>query len=84
MYLLKRFFILENYVAILTFSFILRKMKMGKCLKVFLSIFFRRLHCSNGTKRGLDAAAILVELCTRKNSCKISTSLIFFLTFVST
>ena len=44
-----------------SFIYILRKIKMEKCLKIFLGIFFRFLHCSNGTKRRLDAAVILIE-----------------------
>ena len=56
----------------------LRKIKMEKCLKILLGIFLRFLHCSNGTKRRLDAAVILIEFFTPKNSCKISGSLIFF------
>ena len=60
------------------FIYTLRKIKMEKCLKTLLGIFFRFLHCSNGTKRPLDTAVILIELFTQKNSCKISGSLIFF------
>ena len=60
------------------FIYTLRKIKMEKCLKTLLGIFFRFLHCSNGTKRPLDTAVILIELFTQKNSCKISGSLFFF------
>ena len=61
-----------------SFIYILRKIKMEKCLKIFLGIFFRFLHCSNGTRRRLDAAVILIEFFTLKNSRKISASLICF------
>ena len=61
-----------------SFIYTLRKIKMENCLKILLGIFFRFLNCSNGTKRRLDAAVILIEFFTPKNSCKISGSLIFF------
>ena len=61
-----------------SFIYTLRKIKMEKCLKIFLGVFSRILHCSNGTKRCLDAAVILIEFFTPKNSCKIRVSLIFF------
>ena len=61
-----------------SFTYILRKIKMEKCLKIFLGTFFRFLHCSNGTKSRLDAAVILIEFFTPKNSRKISASLICF------
>ena len=61
-----------------SFIYTLRKIVMENCLKILLGIFFRFLNCSNGTKRRLDAAVILIEFFTPKNSCKISGSLIFF------
>ena len=61
-----------------SFIYILRKIKMENSLKIFLGIFFRCLHCSNGTKRRLDVAVIPIEFFTPKNSCKISASLIYF------
>ena len=61
-----------------SFIYILRKIKMENSLKIFLGIFFRCLHCSNGTKRRLDVAVIPIEFFAPKNSCKISASLIYF------
>ena len=61
-----------------SFIYTLRNIEMENCLKILLGIFFRFLNCSNGTKRRLDAAVILIEFFTPKNSCKISGSLIFF------
>ena len=73
---------LEKHICIYWtgFSFwkIVRKTEMEKCLKIFLGIFFRLLHCSNRTKRRLDAAVILTEFFMPKNSCKISAILICF------
>ena len=61
-----------------SFIYILRKIDIEKCLKIFLDIFFQRSHCSNGTKRRLDAAVILIEFCTPRIYCKTSASLICF------
>ena len=61
-----------------SFIYILRKIKMENSLKIFLGIFFRWLHCSNGTKRRLDGAVIPIEFFMPKNSCRISASLICF------
>ena len=60
-----------------SFIYTLRKIVMENCLKILLGIFFRFLNCSNGTKRRLDAAVILIKFFTPKHSCKVSGSLIF-------
>ena len=59
-----------------SYIYILRKTNMEKCLKIFLGIFFRPPHCSNGTKRRLDSEVTISGFCTPKSSCKISGSLI--------
>ena len=61
-----------------SFIYVLRKIDIEKCLKIFLDIFFQRSHCLNGTKRRLDAAVILIEFCTPRIYCKTSVSLICF------
>ena len=78
MYLLKRFFILEIFLAILTLSFIFYVKQRWKNVWKSIVIVFWRLHCSNRTKRRLDAAVIIIEFFMSKNSCKISASLICF------